>query len=332
MAPRRAVLLALLGVTALLGYQQGVPANAEQWRAQWPQTDFSQHTWPLDGFVSGGPGKDDIPSIDDPQFVAIPEADLQPRSPVLSLTVDGDTRAYPLGVLMGHEIVNDRVGGKPVAVTFCPLCNSGLAFERKIDGRTLAFGTTGLLRKSDLVMYDRQTESWWQQYSGKAVGGGMTGHELTLRPLRMESFERFRERHPGGRVLVPENAWARDYGESPYTGYDTHDRPMLYRGTLPDDVHPMTRVAVVGDEAWSLKLLREREEVRHEDPVLRWSPGQASALDTRRIADGREVGNVTVQRRTDDGLGPSTRWYSPSSSTVSSPRAPSTSAEPRRPW
>ncbi len=302
MALRRAVLLALLGVTALLGYQQWVPANAEQWRAQWPQTDFSQHAVPLDEFVSGGPGKDDIPSIDDPRFVAIPEADLEPRSPVLSLTVDGDTRAYPLGVLMWHEIVNDRVGGKPVAVTFCPLCNSGLAFERKIGGRILEFGTTGLLRKSDLVMYDRQTESWWQQYSGKAVVGEMTGRELTLLPLRMESFERFRERHPDGRVLVPENGWARDYGENPYTGYDTRDRPMLYRGTLPDDVHPMTRVVVVGDEAWTLDLLRKRGEIRRGDLVLRWSSGQASALDTRRIADGRDVGNVTVQRRIGDDL------------------------------
>jgi Protein of unknown function (DUF3179) len=170
--PRGLVLL----VCALSVLSATAMANPEKWRrAEWPRTDFSQSSVDLGEIKSGGPPKDGIPAIDNPRFEqlvggrtegwATALADVEP---VISLTIEDDARAYPLRVLTWHEIANDVVGGVPVAVTYCPLCNAALVFERTLDGRVLDFGTTGKLRHSDLVMYDRQTESWWQQFAGRS--------------------------------------------------------------------------------------------------------------------------------------------------------------------
>ncbi|NCC31171.1 MAG: DUF3179 domain-containing protein, partial [Chloroflexia bacterium] len=134
-------------------------------------TDFSRHTVPYDEILSGGPPKDGIPAIDTPQFVSVTEADawLAPQEPVVLVALGEDVRAYPLQVLMWHEIVNDTVDEQPVAVTFCPLCNTAIAFDRRVGEQVLTFGTTGRLRYSNLIMYDRQTESWWQQATGEAI-------------------------------------------------------------------------------------------------------------------------------------------------------------------
>src|SRR6516165_2937234 len=168
--PRLIALTAVFGllVDASLGTLSADPIS---WRLEWPRTDFSKHSVPFAGIKSGGPPKDGIPAID--------------------LSIGEDARAYPLRVLIWHEIANDIVGGTPVVVTYCPLCNAALVFERVIDGRVLDFGTTGKLRNSDLVMYDRQTESWWQQFTGEAIAGAMTGRHLRLIPSRLESFDRF---------------------------------------------------------------------------------------------------------------------------------------------
>ena len=203
---------------------------------------------------------------------------------------------------MYHEIVNDEVGGVPVAVTYCPLCNSGIAFDRLVDGRLLDFGTSGMLRHSDMVMYDRQTESLWQQFLGLAIVGDLTGTELARRPVRLESFALFAERHPDGQVLVPNNAGLRPYGNNPYRGYDTTGWPFLYRGDYEGPVPPLARVVAVGDEAWSLDLVRARGQITVGDLVITWTPGQASALDTAAIAEGRDVGNVIVRRGDADAV------------------------------
>lgn len=166
------------------------------------KTDFSKHSVPFDEFMSGGPGKDGIPAVDEPKFVAVDDAEsLADREPVIELVVDGEARAYPIQILIWHEIVNDAVGGVAVAVTFCPLCNTSIVFDRRLDGRTLDFGTTGNLRNSDLVMYDRQTESWWQQFGGEALVGELTGEELEQLPSRVVAWEAFRREHPEGKVL-----------------------------------------------------------------------------------------------------------------------------------
>ena len=264
----------------------------------WPKTDFSSHAVPLDEIGSGGPGRDGIPSIDHPVFRGVTEGfdGLAPTEPLVSVSINGDARAYPLRILIWHEIVNDTVGGVPVAVTYCPLCNSAIVFDRRVEGQALEFGTTGNIRNSGLIMYDRATESWWQQYTGEGIVGAMSGHRLRSVPARLESVERFSERHPEGRVLVPSDPEARPYGVNPYKGYDSMPSPFLYDGSLPEGLDPMARVVVIGDMAWSLAMLREKGWWSDGDLMITWEPGQNSALDTRKIAEGRDIGNVVVTR------------------------------------
>ena len=227
-------LSALFGVSADASFGT-LLADPISWRLEWPRTDFSKHSVPFAGIKSGGPPKDGIPAIDAPRFERLADgkatgslAALGDTEPVIALSIAEDARAYPLRVLIWHEIANDIVGGTPVVVTYCPLCNAALVFERVVDGRVLDFGTTGKLRNSDLVMYDRQTESWWQQFTGEAMVGAMTGHRLRFIPSRLESFDRFRQRFPRGQVLTPNDPNARNYGRDPYVGYDaTGQRPFL---------------------------------------------------------------------------------------------------------
>jgi hypothetical protein len=309
-------MLLLMPTAALLSLSLlALAADSRQWAHEWPHTDFSRHSVALDEIRSGGPPRDGIPAIDDPKFEPLSNGRAQgwaetltDKEPVISLAIEGDARAYPSRVLIWHEIVNDVVGGMPVIVTYCPLCNSSLVYQRATKGRVLDFGTTGKLRNSDLVMYDRQTESWWQQFTGEAIVGEMTGRELGLIPSRLESFERFRQRFPNGKVLVPNDPAARSYGTNPYVGYDTPNQiPFLYDGNLPVGIDPMERVVAVETarqkyEAWSLVLLAEKGTIESGDIVLTWEAGQNSALDTRSIAAGHDVGNVIVQRRRGDAL------------------------------
>lgn len=298
----------LLGALSAAAILLTPPAHAASddvpysWQVEWPDTDFSNRSVDFAEILSGGPPKDGIPSIDDPRFVPVAdESDLNDEEPVIGLVVDGDARAYPLRILTWHEIVNDTVGGLPVAVTYCPLCNAAIVFERSLDGRVLSFGTTGKLRHSDLVMYDRQTESWWQQFHGRAIVGSLTGRELARLPVRLESWERFRARHPNGRVLMPNDPDLRPYGRNPYVGYDSSVRPFLYAGDLPEGLPAMAYVVAVDDQAWTLDRIRQAGTLRHGDLVIRWQAGNRSALDTRAIADGRDLGNVTVQEDTAAG-------------------------------
>ena len=290
-------------------------ADPAGWRSEWRRTDFSRHSVSFAEIKSGGPPKDGIPAIDVPRFERLERgkpigwsAGLDDTEPVIGLSIGGDARAYPLRILIWHEIANDTVGGTPVVVTYCPLCNAALVFERGVDGRVLDFGTTGKLRHSDLVMYDRQTESWWQQFTGEAIVGAMTGQRLRLVASRLESFDRFRQRFPQGQVLIPGDPAARNYGRNPYVGYDAlGQRPFLYRGTLPQGIEPMERVVAVETapgrhEAWALTLLRRRGTVQSGNLVIEWQPGQASALDKSSIRAGRDVGNIVAQRRQGDQL------------------------------
>jgi hypothetical protein len=309
------VLGAWLASAAAVGQAADIPRG---WEQSFPKTDFSQRAIDLSSIQSGGLPRDAIPSIDDPKFVSVQERQdcvdtrsdgasnkrecLADTEPVIGLEIDGDARAYPLRILTWHEIVNDRVGGTPVAVTYCPLCNSAMVFDATVDGRRLTFGTTGKLRNSDLVMYDRQTESWWQQFTGKGIVGTYSGTKLDLLPSRLESWESFRARHPEGKVLVPSSPLGRPYGENPYAGYDSRDEPMMYRGPLPETMPAMGRVVVVGETAWDLRLLRETKRIETDELVITWTAGQTSALDARDITKGRDVGNVVVQRKTAAGL------------------------------
>ncbi len=278
-------------------------ANPALWRFEWPNTDFSKSSVPFEDIISGGPPKDGIPAVDDPQFASVADArGMADSEPVISLAINGDARAYPLTILMWHEIVNDVVGGVPVTVTYCPLCNSAIAFDRRVGGRVLDFGTTGKLRYSDLIMYDRQTETWWQQFLGEAIVGELLGTRLEMIPVRVESFARFRERHPNGKVQTPPGGIFRAYGRNPYVGYDTSRFPFLYRGEVPDGLAPLAYVLAIGAKAWSLDYVREKKRIEDGDLIITWEPGQNSALDTPIVAEGRDIGNIAVQRMTAEGL------------------------------
>jgi hypothetical protein len=262
---------------------------------------------PLSEFMSGGPPRDGIPPVDRPIFETVAEADewLGRREPVIELDVSGDVRAYPLQILIWHEIANDQVGGVPVAVTFCPLCNTTIVFDRRLDGRLLDFGTTGNLRNSDLVMYDRQTESWWQQFSGEAVVGRLAGARLRAVPARIVAWEDFAARHPRGKVLTRETGFDRPYGQNPYAGYDSVDAPPFFPAANSDDdrLPPKERVVFFerGGKAFAVRFsaLAERKQIEldagGEELVVSWTPGTASALDADAIADGREVGAAEVR-------------------------------------
>ncbi len=295
-----------LALVAALSLNPAIAREAPSgWLFEWGETDFSQSSVSFDEIMSGGPPKDGIPAIDDPVFVAAADLeDLAGTEPVISFVVGDDHRAYPLQILIWHEIVNDTVGDVPITVTFCPLCNSAVVYDRRVGDAVLDFGTTGKLRNSDLVMYDRQTESWWQQFTGEGIIGTYTGTALKRLPSRLESFARFKERvGDDGKVLVPSRSGARAYGMNPYSSYDSSSRPFLYNGELPEGIEPLARVVVVEDEAWSLQLIRDAGRYERDDLVITWEAGQNSALDSRRIAKGKDVGNVVVQRASDDGLG-----------------------------
>lgn len=275
-------------------------------------TDFTKHSISYSDVLSGGPPKDGIPAVDDPKYVSISDADewLRPIEPIVSVEVDGQGRAYPIQILMWHEIVNDNLNGEPLTVTFCPLCNTAIGFKRTVDGQVLDFGTTGRLRFSNLIMYDRQTETWWQQATGEAIVGELLGTQLEFYPAAIVSWESFKEQYPDGDVLSKDTGHGRNYGRNPYFGYDNvNSIPFLYRGSpTPDQLAAVDRVLTIdlnGEAvAYPYKVLEEvhvvNDTVGDEEVVVFWQAGVASALDTSEVATGRDVGTVAAFSRNID--------------------------------
>ncbi|PKQ16931.1 MAG: hypothetical protein CVT67_01945 [Actinobacteria bacterium HGW-Actinobacteria-7] len=187
------------------------------------ETNTAKSSIPLAEVVSGGPGRDGIPAIRAPKFVSV--ADSPERDDVRGIFLDigGDQRFYPFSILVWHEIVDDWVGGRPVAVTFCPLCGSGIVYDRRVDGETLLFGVSGFLRKSNMLMYDDVSESLWSQSRGEAVVGDYTGAQLGLVPMQLLTMRDVRRGHPDAKVLSRDTGHARDYARNPYAGYDETD-------------------------------------------------------------------------------------------------------------
>ncbi|MDQ7799692.1 MAG: DUF3179 domain-containing protein [Armatimonadota bacterium] len=282
----------------------GVPfADSGSWK-----TDFRRHSVPLREIREGGPPRDGIPAVDRPRFDTVPQARgwLRDPEPVVVVKVRGEARAYPVQILIWHEIVNDVVAGEPLAVTFCPLCNAAIAFRRRAAGRVLDFGTTGKLRYSDLVMYDRQTESWWQQMTGEAIVGELVGTRLESVPAQMVAWAQFARAYPQGRVLNRDTGFRRAYGRNPYVGYDdARSSPFLYDGPQDRRLRPMERVVAVtgGREAvaYPFEVLKEarvvNDRVGSRPIVVVWAPGVASAVDRENIAGSRDVGAVGVFER-----------------------------------
>lgn len=279
-------------------------AGVDKWR-----TDFSRHSVPLEEIVSGGPPKDGIPSIDRPRFESVREAGrwLDDRDPVMVVENGEVAKAYPLAILTWHEIVNDEVAGLPVTITFCPLCNTALVFDRRLEGRLLDFGATGRLRHSDLVMYDRQTETWWQQATGGAIVGALVGKELRRVPSNTLAWATARELYPDLRVLSRDTGHDRQYGRNPYAGYDDPGSgPIAAFFNRDADRRMPAKERVVAVElgvGWAAPYSALRNarvanaEVKGTPLVALWSPGAASALDAAEIARGRDVGQTAVYDR-----------------------------------
>ncbi len=175
---------------------------------------------PPQAIQRGGPPRDGIPAIDRPRFVAAAQSGLRDDDRVLGLALDGVARAYPVRILNWHEIVNDRIGGRPVAVTYCPLCGTGVAFDARIAGREAVFGVSGLLYNSDVLLYDRGSESLWSQLMEQAVTGPLKGTKLQALPLAHTSWADWRARHPKTQVLSDDTGFTRDYTRNPYDGYE----------------------------------------------------------------------------------------------------------------
>ena len=258
---------------------------------------------PLD-VLSGGPPPDGIPSIDAPEFERATDVGfLQPQEAVVTLTLNGDARAYPAQVLLWHEIVNDTVGGEPVTITYCPLCNTAIGYYRQLGDRIFDFGTSGRLYNSALVMYDRQTESLWAHYTGQAIAGALTGSQLELIPMATVAFETFLDEHPNGLVMTRPGGFGRSYGTNRYVNYDTpNGSPTFFGGTPDDRLPPQTRVLVVrhGDASVAVQL-----DTLSSAGVLPLSlggttvialhlPGTATPIQNQQVAFGRDVGATGV--------------------------------------
>ncbi|NOX41468.1 MAG: DUF3179 domain-containing protein [Alphaproteobacteria bacterium] len=274
-----------------------VMAQVEGWQYEWPNTDFTKTSVDFNSIMSGGPPKDGIPAIDDPTFISVADENrIADNEPVMTLELEGKIpRAYPIRYLTWHEIVNDVIDGRNVTITFCPLCNSALVFEGKLNGKILTFGVSGKLRNSDMIMYDRQTESWWQQAIGEGIVGDHTGDQLTQIVSWMESWGEYKARNPNALVMDEPKA-NRPYGSNPYAGYDSSARPFLYSGELPPfGIPPLMRVVKVGNKAWPMDRLQKVEELTEGGVTITWKSGQASALDTRQISKGKNVGTIRVR-------------------------------------
>ncbi|PIR69328.1 MAG: hypothetical protein COU47_03070 [Candidatus Niyogibacteria bacterium CG10_big_fil_rev_8_21_14_0_10_46_36] len=210
-------------------------------------TDGVKHSIPLNEILSGGPGKDGIPSIDDPKFISVSEATfLNNSDPGLGLTVGGESRFYPYSILVWHEIVNDTIAGEPVLVTYCPLCATGIVFERRVDGEVQEFGVSGRLWQSNLLMYNRagseENESLWSQVLGEAVLGVHTGKKLPIVRSDVVRFGDWKEVHPNTKVLSQDTGAARNYGRDPYGDYYTSES-VSFGATFSDTrLHPKALV------------------------------------------------------------------------------------------
>jgi hypothetical protein len=192
---------------------------------------------PADQIRAPGPKRDGIPALDDPEHLPAEGSPWEPGDPVLGVELGGEARAYPLAVLEWHEVVNDTLGGVPIAVTHSALCGTALVFDRRLDGRPRRFGVSGLWHQSDLLMFDRESESLWSQITGIAISGPARGRRLRLLRSRIESWEAWRKRHPDTRVLSTRTGHKRTYGVSPYGDYALSDR--LFFDQSPDPrYHP----------------------------------------------------------------------------------------------
>ncbi len=312
---RRSLLLVIVGVILLLSVGAGGYVLVTR-EGPSPTRDGGKSV-SNDGSSASGPQlskgdiidvlpQDAIPAIDEPRFEAVDEVGwLVDQEPVITIELNGEARAYPLQIMTWHEIVNDEISGTPLAVTFCPLCNTAVAYERpEIDEEVTTFGTSGKLIHSNLLMYDRATNSLWPQVTGEALTGRLVGEQLTRLPARIVSWEEFKTSFSDGTVLSRDTGHDRDYGQNPYPGYDDVDSsPFLFRGEADGRLAAVERVLGIeaGKEVLAFPYFRLQREatggvavanamVGGRDVAVFWKAGTTSALDESDIATSRDVG------------------------------------------
>ncbi|MBW6490821.1 MAG: DUF3179 domain-containing protein [Lentimicrobium sp.] len=301
----KSLTLLLTLMIPLISMAQKNPRNIEiNWK-----TDTSKHLVSLDEFTALMK-PDGIPPIDAPKFwdkeTALNAYFL--HEPVIAVEINGESKAYPLSVLMYHEIVNDKLGGVTIAATYCPLCNAAIVFDRRLNFESksyeLDFGVSGMLRNSDLVMWDRQTESWWQQFTGEALVGKLSGAELTYVTSLLISLTEFFQTFPQGKVLSTETGHGSKYGSNPYTGYDDKEniQPFLYKGDVDARLPAMERVIDIQVnrkfKIYPLSVIQSKgiinDSFLEQAVVVFYTSKTVSVLDKNNISESKEVGSVTV--------------------------------------
>lgn len=282
-----------------------LPPNLRVVTQDW-ETDFTTSSIDLEELQVGirtlDP-RDAIPPIDDPAFESAEDADewLEDDEPGLLVEVEEITRFYPIRILHRHEIVNDTFGATPVAVTYCPLCNTGIAFDRRVDGRELRMGVSGLLRNSDLVMWDDATQSLWQQITGEAIVGELTGTRLEPLSSAIVRWADFRDNNPGSEVLSRDQGFGIAYGQNPYVGYSSRTSPIggFFTAELDERFPALERVVAVtiDDDTTGYpfsEISQSRvvnDEVGETPVVIFWgAPSTTDALDSFQVADGQAIG------------------------------------------
>lgn len=264
-------------------------------------TDGIKHSIPQGEILSGGPGKDGIPSIDNPKFISANNASfLNASDPGIGLTALGESRFYPYRILVWHEIVNDTIQGKPVLVTYCPLCATGIVFERSIDGEAQEFGVSGKLWQSNLLMYNRaaseSNESLWSQVLGEAVVGFHTGTKLTVVPSEIVRWGDWKTQHPDTKVLSTETGALRDYGRDPYGDYYTSESVSFGANFRDTRLHPKALVHGIEVDgtykAYSDDALKRVETLDDSAGGKKISVTKTPAGGVRFAADGEPLPSI----------------------------------------
>lgn len=291
-----------------------VPAHLRTMQAAW-DTDFSKTTIDLNELLVGIPAsdpRDAIPPIDNPSFEPVTSSDwLADRQPGVLVDIDGDARFYPLSILTRHEIVNDEFGDVPVAVTYCPLCNTAVTFDRRFQDVVLRLGVSGLLRNSDLVMWDSETHSLWQQITGEAIVGEYAGSQLDVVGSAIVRWGDFKTTHPEGQVLTRNQGFGTPYGFNPYEFYSSRSQPYgFFQGEIDERYPALERVVgvTVGDvdKAYPFSEITEarvvNDTVAGQPVVVFWGAADtADALDSGEIAAAAAIGTGVAYSPVVDG-------------------------------
>jgi hypothetical protein len=246
---------------------------------------------------SGGPPRDGIPSIDAPKFITPDKAEfMKDDDIVLSYTHEGKTRAYPLRVLVWHEIVNETINGKPILVTYCPLCGTAMIFDRKIGGKVRTFGVSGMLYQSDVLMYDREDESLWSQLKMEAVSGPLSGTKLEWLPSEHLTWKAWKAKYPKGEVLSTETGHQRNYTGTAYASYFKSANTMFpipkHNEALPDKEWVVGAIHDGKAVAFPLAQLEKNPQAKQDGVSLKFDPD--SRLATATDEKGNELPTVTV--------------------------------------